>query len=137
MTSKTELNPDWHHIDAKGKVLGRIAADIANLLQGKDKVNYVPYLNSGDKVVVTNVGKVALTGNKELDKQYITHSGKVGNLKTRNTKQVRKNNPQRLIRDAVKGMLPKNKLRDVRLANLYLYEGEENPHQAQTGQNNK
>src|SRR5688572_9106957 len=111
-TSKTELKPVWHHFDAKGKVLGRLAAEIAVLLMGKDKPNYAPYLNSGDNVVVTNVEKIALTGNKELDKMYAIHSGQVGNFTMKNVKQTRADTPKKLIHEAVKGMLPKNKLRN-------------------------
>lgn len=133
-TTKTEMKPEWHHIDAKGKVLGRLAADISVLLTGKDKPNYAPYLNSGDNVVVTNVGKVALTGNKELGKMYAIHSGQVGNFKMKTAKQTRKDTPKKMIYEAVKGMLPKNKLRNDRLANLYLYEGEDHPHAGQTGE---
>ena len=136
-TTKTEMKAQWHHIDARGKVLGRLAADIAVLLIGKHKVNYAPYLNSGDKIVVTNVEKVALTGNKELGKVYAIHSGQVGNFRTKTVKQVRNDNPKVLIHEAVKGMLPKNKLRNDRLANLYLYVGKEHPHQGQVGGNSE
>ena len=136
-TSKTELKPNWHHIDAEGKVLGRLAADIAVLLMGKHKPNYAPYLVSGDKIVVTNVEKVALTGNKELDKMYPIHSGQVGNFKMKSVAQTRKDTPKKIIHEAVKGMLPKNKLRNDRLANLYLYVGAEHPHQGQIAGNSE
>lgn len=132
-TTKTELKAEWHHFDANGKVLGRLAAEIAVLLMGKNKPNYAPYLNSGDNVVVTNVEKVDLTGSKELNKIYAIHSGQVGNFRTKTAAQTREDTPKKLIHEAVKGMLPKNKLRNVRLANLYLYVGDEHPHQGQIG----
>ena len=130
-TSKTELKPNWHHIDAEGKVLGRLAADIAVLLMGKHKPNYAPYLVSGDKIVVTNVEKVALTGNKELDKMYPIHSGQVGNFKMKSVAQTRKDTPKKIIHEAVKGMLPKNKLVDARLERLKIYVDDQHKHEPQ------
>ncbi|OGC52149.1 50S ribosomal protein L13 [candidate division WWE3 bacterium RIFCSPLOWO2_01_FULL_39_13] len=131
-TTKKELKIGWHHIDADGKVLGRISTDIVEKLMGKDKVNFVGYINCGDKVVVTNAKKVVLTGAKEDKKIYRTHTGRVGSLKELTARQVRAKNAPRMIFTAVKGMLPKNRLRKVRLANLYIYGGEENPHQNQS-----
>jgi large subunit ribosomal protein L13 len=136
-TSKTEMKANWHHFDAEGKVLGRLAAEISVLLIGKHKANYAPYLNSGDKVVVTNVEKVALTGTKELNKMYPIHSGQVGNFTMKTVEQTRKDTPKKLIHEAVKGMLPKNKLRNDRLANLYLYVGAEHPHHGQVAGNSE
>lgn len=130
-TKKIEQKYNWHFINADNKVLGRLATEICVLLTGKNKVNYVPYLNMGDKVVLYNSKKVAVTGSKELNKMYYSHSGKVGNLKTKNLAQVRDHNSKRIILDAVSGMLPKNRLRNDRLANLYIYEDENHPHQAQ------
>lgn len=130
-TTKTELTTKWHHIDADNKVVGKVAAEVVNLLTGKHKVNYVPYLNSGDSVVVTNTKKIVLTGNKELKKLYHRHSGQVGKLKTNTAEKLRRNNPNMILFNAVKGMLPKNRLQKVRLANLHLYAGNEHPHQGQ------
>lgn len=121
----------WYKFDASGKVLGTIASQITHILMGKHKANYVPYLNSGDKVVVVNSQKVVLTGQKEMQKMYRSHTGYLGNLKEYRAEEVRKLNPNRMIFDAVKGMLPKNRLRDVRLANLYIYKDENHPHQGQ------
>lgn len=132
-TKKTDLQINWHLIDAKGKVLGRIATEIASLLVGKHKVDYAPYLNCGDKVVVINAKFIELTRNKELNKVYYRHSGTVGNLKTKTVKQLREHNPNKIILTAVKGMLPKNRLQNDRLANLYIYEGPEHKQQAQLG----
>ena len=129
--TKKEVVQNWHLIDADGKVLGSTATEIAHLLMGKHKATYVPYMNSGDKVVVINSAKVVLTGNKDNAKLYRSHSGYVGNLRTHTAAQVRKSNPNRMIREAVKGMLPKNRLRDVRLADLYIYPDAEHPHQGQ------
>jgi len=125
----------WHKINVNGKVLGRVATEITNILMGKMKPTYVPYLNSGDKVVVVNSSKVVLTGAKEMQKTYRSHSGYMGNLKEYRAEEIRKLNPNRMIFDAVKGMLPKNRLRDVRLANLYIYKDENHPHQGQVKEN--
>lgn len=130
-TKKSEQKYNWHFINADNKVLGRLSTDICVLLTGKNKVNYVPYLNMGDKVVVYNSKKIAVTGTKELNKMYYSHSGTVGNLKTKNLSQVRAHNSKRILLDAVTGMLPKNRLRNDRLANLYIYEDDKHPHQAQ------
>lgn len=130
---KSEIVKNWIHIDADGKVLGRLAADISMMLMGKHKATYVPYLNSGDGVIVTNTRKVKVTGNKETDKRYYRHSGKVGSLKTDTVEKLRVYDPNKIIFEAVKGMLPKNRLRDVRLANLKLYPEAEHPHKGQVG----
>lgn len=135
-TKKSELTLNWHFIDAKGKVLGKVATEIVHKLQGKHKPNYVPYLNMGDKIVVTNSKHVVLTGQKEEKKIYYKHSGYAGNLKTHTASQVRASNPNRMIIEAVRGMLPKNRLRDVRMSNLYVYEDDVHPHSAQLGKDN-
>lgn len=132
---KAELDSKWHLIDADGKVLGRIATEIVALLVGKNKVNYTPNLNCGDYVIVINSKKVVVTGNKEEDMYFYRHSGVVGNLKKANISTLRKSNPNRIIYEAVKGMLPKNKLRKVRLSNLRIFEGSEHPHTAQVTSN--
>lgn len=121
---KSESKVNWHTIDAGGKVLGKVAVEVSNLLVGKHKVDYVPYKNCGDKVVVINAKEVVLTGQKESQKMYRRSSRMLGKLKEKTAEQVRAQNPNRMIYDAVKGMLPKNKLRRVRLANLKVYEGE-------------
>ncbi len=130
-TTKEELKVEWHKVDANDKVLGRIATDIAHLLMGKHRTNYAPYLRSVDHVIVTNSAKVHLTGNKEKDKMYRSHSGYIGNLREYTASQIRERVPNRLIFEAVKGMLPKNRLQKVRLANLHIFEGDEHPHSAQ------
>ena len=128
---KSELKPEWHLLDAENQVLGKLSTQIVTILMGKNKVTYSPNLNCDEQVVVINSSKVVLTGNKEMGKIYQSHSGMVGRLKTKTAEQVRKVNPNKMIFNAVRGMLPKNKLRKRRLANLHIYAGSENPHSAQ------
>lgn len=130
-TTKDELQISWHKIDADNKVLGKVATEIVHILMGKHRTNYAPYLRSADHVVVTNSSKVVLTGNKENAKMYRSHSGYIGNLREYTASQIRERVPNRLIFEAVKGMLPKNRLQKVRLANLHIFENEEHPHKAQ------
>lgn len=137
MIKKSELNPKWHHIDADGKVVGRLAAEIVKILTGKNDVNYSPYINLGHKVVITNSKKVVFTGSKELNKFYFRHSGQVGNAQYRTVAHLRETNPNRILMEAVKGMLPKNRLAKERMANLYIYEGPEHPHQGQINSESK
>lgn len=129
---KAEIKKNWIHIDVDGKVLGRVAAEISMILMGKHKATYVPYLNSGDGVIVTNSKKIKVTGTKETTKKYYRHSGHVGNLNVDTVEKLRMYKPNDILFNAVKGMLPKNRLRDVRLANLKIYEGSEHPHNGQT-----
>jgi large subunit ribosomal protein L13 len=131
---KSEIVKNWIHIDADGKILGRLASEVSMILMGKHKATYVPYLNSGDGVIITNSKKIKVTGNKETDKKYYRHSGKVGGLKTDTVEKLREYDPNQILLNAVKGMLPKNRLRDVRLANLKLYPGAEHPHKGQVSQ---
>lgn len=121
----------WHLIDADGKVLGRLAVQIANLLRGRTKPVYTPHLDAGDFVVVVNAEKVVLTGKKETQKRYMSYSGWKGGEKYRTVAQVRATFPERLIMHAVKGMLPKNRLGDRLLTKLKVYKGPNHPHQAQ------
>lgn len=116
-----EIRRDWHLIDVKGKVLGRSATKIAALLMGKEKTNYVTYLDMGDNVVVINTSEVKVTGNKGNDKMYSRYSGFPGGLTKKTFNEVLKTTPKELIRHAVSGMLPKNKHRDQRLARLHIY----------------
>lgn len=131
-TKKTDIKTNWHHLDAKEEVLGHLATRIVTLLTGKHKVNYVPYLNCGDKVVITNAEKIKVTGNKELAKHYYSHNQRKRGFREETLEHLRDRNPSKILMLAIKGMLPKNKLRKVRLANLYIYAGDENPHTAQT-----
>ena len=121
----------WFLVDAKDKTLGELAVAVANTLRGKNKVTFTPHVDGGDYVVVLNVEKVRVTGNKEEDKKYYRHSGYLGHLKTESLKVVREKNPARILRDAVSGMLPKNRLRASQMKRLILVVGDKNPHEAQ------
>jgi large subunit ribosomal protein L13 len=123
--SHVEEKRRWHLIDAEGKVLGRLASRIAPLLMGKKKIGYLPYLDGGDHVVVINAAKVKVTGRKETDKVYYRHSGYPGGLKEETLEELRKRRPEEIIRRAVKGMLPKNKLLRGRLKRLHIFAGSE------------
>ena len=128
---ETSLDRKWFVIDASGKVLGKVATAAANVLSGKRKPTYTPFLDTGDHVVVINADHVVLTGRKETDKAYRTHSGFMGGLKTRAAKDVRAERPARIVEDAVRGMLPKTKLGRAMFLKLKVYPGAKHPHQAQ------
>jgi large subunit ribosomal protein L13 len=130
IVSAKDIKRDWHLIDAKGKVLGRLATDVAKILMGKNKPNYVSYMDMGDYVVVTNAVEVKVTGKKAEQKKYYTHSMYPGGLKTKKFSEVR---PEEIIRHAVSGMLPKNKLRSAMLKKLHVYKDENHPYQKQVG----
>lgn len=121
----------WHVVDANGAVLGRLAVQVANVLRGRNKPIYTPHLDAGDFVVVINAEKVALTGKKETDKQFMSYSGWKGGEKYTSVEQVRARHPERLILHAVKGMLPKNRLGRTLLTKLKVYRGNQHPHSAQ------
>ncbi|MFC1625226.1 50S ribosomal protein L13 [Patescibacteria group bacterium] len=121
----------WHLVNADGKVLGRMATEVASLLIGKDKVQQVPNQNWGDKVVVINAERIGVTGKKLKDKLYHRHTGYPGGLKTEALESLKKRRPTEVIRKAVKRMLPDNKLKKERIANLYVYVGDKHPHEAQ------
>jgi len=126
---KLKIKRVWHLIDAKDQILGRLATRIARLLSGKDKVEYVPYLDLGDHVVVINAKEVAVTGKKERQKVYYRHSGYPGGLKAETLWELRERRPEEIIRRAVKGMLPKNKLQKSMLRRLHIFAGEKHPYQ--------
>jgi large subunit ribosomal protein L13 len=124
----------WHVIDADGQVLGRVATRAARLLQGKHKATWTPYLDMGDHVVVVNAARVRLTGRKEEQKLYRTHSGYEGGLREERAKLVRQRKPARLVEEAVRGMLPKTKLGDAMYRKLKVYAAADHPHAAQNPQ---
>tara|TARA_Y100000588_G_scaffold369290_1_gene438134 strand:- start:557 stop:994 length:438 start_codon:yes stop_codon:yes gene_type:complete len=130
-TRLEDIQSNWHVVDASGKTLGRVCSEIAILLQGKHKVSYVPYLNTGDFVVVVNAEKVKVTGDKLNKKMYYRHSGYPGGLTEQSLEEVLQIAPTRVIQHAVKGMLPKSKLGRKMLSRLKLYVGNDHPHQAQ------
>ena len=121
----------WHVIDADGAVLGRLAAQVADILRGKNKPIYTPHLDAGDFVVVINAEKVRVTGKKETDKEFMSYSGWKGGEKYKTVAQVRETQPEKLVMHAVKGMIPKNRLGRVLLTKLKVYAGKEHPHAAQ------
>jgi large subunit ribosomal protein L13 len=121
----------WHIIDADGVVLGRLAAQIANILRGKNKPVFTPHLDAGDFVVVVNAEKVRVTGKKETDKKYMTYSGWKGGEKYTSVSELRARHPEMLIHRAVRGMVPKNRLGRVLLTKLKVYKGDKHPHSAQ------
>ena len=121
----------WHVIDADGAVLGRLAAQIANALRGKDKPIYTAHLDAGDFVVVINAEKVRVTGKKETAKEFMSYSGWKGGEKYRSVAHVRANHPEKLITHAVRGMVPKNRLGRVLMTKLKVYKGATHPHAAQ------
>jgi len=124
-----EIERAWHLIDVKGEVLGRVAPMIASLLQGKNKANYVPYLDMGDYVVVINASQVVVTGKKEETKIYTRYSGYPGGLKVLKYKDLLNDKPEFIIKHAVSGMLPKNKFRDRRLKRLFVFQDNNHPYQ--------
>jgi large subunit ribosomal protein L13 len=121
----------WHLIDADGAILGRLAVQVANILRGKNKPVFTPHLDAGDFVVVINAEKVAVTGNKETGKFFMSYSGWKGGEKFTSVAQIRARHPEKLITHAVKGMLPKNRLGDQLLTKLKVYKGDKHPHAAQ------
>ncbi|MDE0028920.1 MAG: 50S ribosomal protein L13 [Deltaproteobacteria bacterium] len=121
----------WYVIDAEGQVLGRMATEIARVLRGKHKPSFSPHVDGGDFVIVVNAKRVKLTGSKETDKRYYRHSGYPGGLRVRSLSEMREKKPEAVVRLAVKGMLPKNRLGKGQLGKLKVYAGPEHPHQAQ------
>ena len=126
-----EINRKWFIVDAEGQTLGRLASEIAQIIRGKKKPFYTPHMDMGDFVVVVNAEKVKVTGNKEKDKSYFRHSGFPGGVTQISLQKVRQDFPERIITNAVKGMLPHNRLGRQLLTHLKVYSGTEHPHGAQ------
>ena len=126
-----EINHDWFIVDADGQTLGRLASEIAQIIRGKNKPAFTPHIDMGDYVVVINAEKIKVTGNKEENKTYFRHSGYPGGITKINMKKVRQDNPERIIMNAVKGMLPHNRLGKKLLTHLKIYHGVRHPHSAQ------
>lgn len=131
MAKKDEIPREWVVLDAKDKVLGRLAADIAAILRGKTKPEFTPHTDVGDFVVVINADKIRLTGRKLDQKIYYRHSGYMGGIKSMSAKDMLQKKPEEVIRHAVKGMLPKNSLGRAQLKKLKVYCGADHPHDAQ------
>ncbi len=134
-TKASDLNPKWHVVDAEGQTLGRLATHIATILNGKHNPMYVPHLLTGDYVVVTNAEKIRVTGRKVQQKMYYRHSGYHGGLTERTLADMLEKHPDRVIRQAVKGMLPKNSLGRKMLKRMKVYVGPDHPHEAQMSAN--
>ncbi len=128
---KEDVRHKWYLIDAEGATLGRLATRIADTLRGKNKPNYTPSVDTGDYVVVVNADKIVLTGQKWEQKKYYNYSGYQSGLTEWNATEMQKRHPDHLIRHAVRGMLPKNKLARQIISKLKVYAGPEHPHQAQ------
>ena len=126
-----EINREWFIVDAEGQILGRLASEIAQIIRGKKKPFYTPHMDMGDFVVVVNAEKVKVTGNKEKNKSYFRHSGFPGGVTQISLQKVRQDFPERIITNAVKGMLPHNRLGRQLLTHLKVYSGTEHPHAAQ------
>ena len=122
---------NWLIVDASGQTLGRLATQIANSLRGKRKPTYTPHVDTGDFVIVVNAKKIAVTGNKRQAKRYYRHSGYPGGLRSRSLEEMLARRPEEVIRLAVKGMLPKNRLARQQITKLKIYAGPEHPHEAQ------
>ena len=131
IANKETVKRDWVIIDAKDQVLGRMAVKIANVLRGRNKPTYTPHVDTGDFVVVINADKIVLTGKKEEQKKYMFYSGYVGGEKYLSVTQMQERRPDFVVRHAVKGMLPKNRLARKMLTKLRVFVGEEHPHEAQ------
>ncbi|MBI4846972.1 MAG: 50S ribosomal protein L13 [Nitrospirae bacterium] len=127
----TDVVRKWHLVDADGMVVGRLAARVAAILRGKNKPIFTPHADTGDFVIVVNAGKVRFTGNKLEKKAYYHHSGYPGGIKMKTAKEIMKDSPEQIIMEAVKGMLPKNRLGRQQFKKLKVFGGAEHSHQAQ------
>ena len=126
-----EIHKDWFVADAENKALGRLASKVAQILKGKHKPTYTPHMDMGDFVVVVNAEKIRVSGNKEMQKTYFSHSGYPGGTKEVDLYTMRRRLPERVIQNAVKGMLPHNRLGRQMMRNLKIYSGPDHPHSSQ------
>jgi large subunit ribosomal protein L13 len=134
VTKPSEIERECYVVDADGKILGRLATRVASLLRGKGKVNYSPHLDTGDFVIVVNASKIELSGDKRERKRYFSHSGYPGGARYVQLSKLMETRPEEVIRRAVRGMLPKNKLGRKMLKKLRVYAGPKHPHEAQRPQ---
>lgn len=134
VVSAKSIQRNWVQFDAKNQTLGRLAVNVANVLMGKSKVNYVPYLDMGDYVVVTNASAIKVTGKKAQDKKYYSHSGYPGGLRTQTYGEMLEAKPEEVIKHAIKGMLPNNKLRPKMLKKLFVFADNNHPYKKQLRQ---
>ena len=131
MQKKETVERNWYVIDATDVTLGRLASKVAHMLRGKHKATYTPHIDCGDYIIITNAGKVNLTGNKLDKKIYYNHSGYTGGLRERTAREMKEKYPVEMVERAVKGMLPHNRLGRAMAKKLFVYEGETHPHMAQ------
>jgi large subunit ribosomal protein L13 len=134
VANSTTRERNWLVVDANGQTLGRLATQIADALRGKRKPEYTPHVDTGDFVVVVNAEKISVSGNKRAEKRYYRHSGYPGGIKSRTLEEMLERRPEEVIRLAVKGMLPRNRLARKQLTKLKVYAGPEHPHAAQQPQ---
>ena len=132
---QSEITKNWWVADAEGQILGRFASKISQILRGKHKPDFTPHMDMGDFVIIINAEKINVTGNKETKKTYFSHTGYPGGGKEKSLATVRKSNPERILMNAVKGMLPHNKLGRSILTHLKVYNGPIHPHSAQNPKN--
>jgi len=121
----------WFIVDAQDKTLGRIATKISKILIGKEKITYTPFLDTGDNIIIINADKIRVSGKKEHQKLYKNHSGQPGGMRVENLSDLRQRRPEKIIEQAIKGMLPKGSLGRVIFTNLKVYAGQKHPHEAQ------
>jgi large subunit ribosomal protein L13 len=126
-----DVNKEWILVDAKNEVLGRLASQVAKIIRGKHKPSFTPHVDCGDKVIVINAEHVRMTGKKWTDKEYVHYTGYPGGKRVRTPKDLMEKDPRKIIEKAVQGMLPKNKLGNKLKNQLFVYPGEEHPHEAQ------
>ena len=129
--NKATVQKEWYIVDAKDEVLGRLASVVAMVLRGKHKPSFTPHVDCGDNVIVINAEQVKLTGNKLTDKQYVRHTGYPGGQRTQTPEDLLAKKPEAVVEKAVKGMLPKSRLGNAIFNNLYVFVGENHPHEAQ------
>jgi large subunit ribosomal protein L13 len=130
--SKETVNKGWVIIDAENEILGRLASKVAFILRGKDKTNFTPNTDTGENVIIINAEKIKLTGKKMEEKEYVRHTGYPGGQRFATPKDLMRTKPTEVVRKAISGMLPKNRLGDALRRNVYIYVGAEHPHTAQT-----
>ena len=128
---KSQIDKAWWVADAEGQILGRFASKISQILRGKHKPDFTPHMNMGDFVIIINAEKISVTGNKEIKKTYFSHTGYPGGSKEISLSEMRRSNPERIMKNAVKGMLPHNRLGRSILTQLKVYNGPNHPHSAQ------
>ncbi len=129
--NKETVTKEWVLVDAENEILGRLASKVAKMVRGKNKPNFTPHVDCGDNVIIINADKIQLTGNKWDQKEYVRHTGYPGGQRFTSVKKMLEKRPTEIINRAVKGMLPKTKLGDALLRNVFIYAGSEHPHQAQ------